>query len=239
MKRILLFLVVSISLIGCNKKAGADDETTKSHDQAQKMDTISSTTDIIVVHEGSVDQAWHDRNKDYIIGNDNNNDILIAMSNIKENPSKTARAKWLRDNNTFINYDSSSEYILKSHTIPSNVSLPPLGGSSPSLTFKAIKDGINKDKPNRYKDDRYDDYVKFSLSGKDVHITILDTFDPGAGCYSIPFLRSIVKNNGSINDNTKFLFGQTNINGTPTLYFKAEDGLSDPFDFSHNPTIPK
>jgi hypothetical protein len=191
-------------------------------------------TDTIVVENDSVDDTWLDQNKSYICGRDATGDIYVALSTIAENSQNTARAKWLRDNKVYINYESSVPFIVKSHTIPSNVSLPTLDSNSPNLTLKAIKDSINRGSINRFKNDRYDDYVKFSLSGNDVNVTVIDTFDPGAGCYSIPFLRSIIKRNGNISDNTRFLFGETTIDGNSTIYFQPE-GSSRYLDFSHKP----
>lgn len=236
MKKTFLFLIAPLLLVSCKNVNESPAETTESANQ-KSMAMATQLTDTIVIDKDSVDDTWLDENKLYICGRDTNSDIFVAMSSIAENSQNTARAKWLRDNKRFINYDSSSKYILASHTIPSNVSLPPLGSSSPYLTFKAIKDSINSDKPDSFKNDRYDDYVKFSLSGNEVYVTVIDTFDPGAGCYSIPFLRSIAKRNTDIEDNTKFLFGQAIVDGKSIMYFQPE-GKSE-FNFSHNPTQPK
>lgn len=234
MKR-FLFLVAPLLLISCKKETSL--ETTSTENVANKM-AVLDPTDTIVVHKDSVDNTWEEANKAYICGRDTNSDFFVALSYVPENSQNTAKAKWLRDNKQFINYESSAKYISKRHTIPANVSFPELGSGSPFLTYKAIQDSINSDVPDSFKKDRYDDYVKFSISGNDVHVTVIDTFDPGAKCYSIPFLRSIARQNPSIGDNTKFFFGQATVNGKSIMYFKT-DALNSKFNITHIPTLPQ
>lgn len=218
MKRIL-FLVAPLLLISCKKETSL--ETTSTENVVNKM-AVLDPTDTIVVHKDSVDNTWEEANKAYICGRDTNNDFFVALSYVPENSQNTGKAKWLRDNKQFINYERSAKYISKSHTIPTNVSLPQLGSGSPFLTYKAIQDSINADVQDSFKNDRYDNYVKFSISGNDVNVTVIDTFDPGAKCYSIPFLRSIAKQNIAINNNTKFMFGEAVVDGKSIIFFQPE-----------------
>jgi hypothetical protein len=229
MKKTFLFLIAPLLLISCKKETATEVTT----EEASKSMTMIEPTDTIVIDKDSVDAAWLEANKTYICGRDTNSDIFVALSSITENTQNTARAKWLRDNNRVINYDSSSKYVLASHTIPTSTTLPALGLSSPNLTYKAIQDSINSDKTDSFKNDRYDDYVKFSFSGNEVHVTVIDTFDPGARCYSIPFLRSIAKQNSNINDNTRFMFGEAVVDGKSIIFFQPEG--SNRLNYSNKP----
>lgn len=237
MKRILFLLFIGIAAVSC-KECPECPDTPPSGGRMGQQGMKNHPTDTIVVNRNDVDLDWALVNSGYICGTDSDNGhIFIGLSKITDDDTNANRAKWLRDNRSKIEYNESSKFILARHRMPRNIQVTNLGTPA-SITLGEIKKKINlfdAQFPNLFEDDKYHYYVKFSIDGNNVRVDSLANFKHNQTCFSIPFLRSIVKHNPELNDNSEFIFNTGSTTDGDILFFEPYKG-SRYMDYSHVPS---
>jgi hypothetical protein len=190
----------------------------------QKMRPLAGCLNIVVIDYNKIPadiiNKWKSDNKKYrcirtldasaslCIGDEtcSDNIEIIDLQLVKdsindkdEDANNMARAKWLRDNGTYICYKATYPHFKENHEI-TNLSMREeiVKHEHYDISFEKLKTDIDAkanlrfktQNVNYFKNDTYKFYVKISVVEKVVDVKIVDQF-LGDSCYSIPFLRSI------------------------------------------------
>lgn len=140
-------------------------------------------------------QNWNKKNSNYFTagaptGMQYINATLISTSEF---------ASWLYDNQNYLSYSSSYEYIECAHLItdPNTISIVNRSPEVCQLSFTTIISKIEA-AGGDFNNPSYLKYAKMVCQDNKVSVSMITQFDSQANCYSIPFLHSVLNRNPTL-----------------------------------------
>ncbi len=211
MKKSLSVILIALAVISCKKEGDKNDVTTVETDSTN---VTLNAENIEPIAEDSLCATYFD--------------TLVTMTTSEQ-------VQWLRDNQNEICHDfiRCIEPLHKMNKQAYNEAVRIHWGSTSEvyteITMGDILENTSCD---------YNKYIKFS-EDKNNHITFThtDTFTNSgvASCYSVPFFKSIMENNSSVDDKTVLKFTKAKVGPNETIVFTIDGMTNGYFDYSRIP----